>query len=356
MRDICKSKIFERAKSDLRLGLPILFDNIVQKYLVCSLELLDEEMFSLYQGIGYELIVSSVKAKTLYNITTKYGLRLKPEKFSLSINEIQNIAMNSEGLHASFSTYESEEHDELIVKLVKSAELLPCIIIARADNTKVKNWCYKNNIITIKSSEIQQEKSSITINEVCRAPLILRDARIAEIIIYRNYSKEHYAIIIGNPLTQKQPLVRIHSSCYTGDLLDSLTCDCGGQLRSTIKLMSGGDGGIILYLSQEGRGIGLINKIRAYAEQAFNNRDTVDANRSLGFEDDERDFTIAAIILKKLNVRMVRLVTNNSEKISQLENNKIEIVSYVPSKIKYNRYNMHYLHTKFNKLGHMINY
>ncbi|MBQ4875202.1 MAG: GTP cyclohydrolase II [Rickettsiaceae bacterium H1] len=354
MKNISSNYFLERVKNDMKLGIPVIFDDNTKKYLILAIESIQEETFNLFKTLNYEIIIPSIRAKTLYDITTKNSLRIKIK--SQSINEIKDFADNSTIISSSFNKKEGEKNDKSIIKLVKSAELLPCIIIAKINNDEILDWCKQNNIFTIKLSDLQNDKNNLEINEICKAPLVLKDAKNTEIIIYKNYSKEHYAIIIGDALKQDQPAVRLHSSCYTGDLLDSLTCDCGGQLKSTIKFMSENNGGIILYLSQEGRSIGLTNKIRTYSEQILNNRDTVDANRSLGFEDDERDFFIGATILKKLNVSTIKLVTNNTRKISQLKKHGIDIKSCITSKIKYNKYNMHYLHTKFSKLGHIINY
>jgi len=148
-------------------------------------------------------------------------------------------------------------------------------------------------------------------------------------------------------------LSRLHSACFTGDLLGSLKCDCGPQLRGALAQMGAEGAGVLLYLNQEGRGIGLANKMRAYSlqDQGF---DTVEANHRLGFEDDERDFRIGAEILKRMGFHSVRLLTNNPAKVARMEEAGIQVVERVPLKVGENRHNHHYLATKAAKSGHLL--
>jgi GTP cyclohydrolase II len=148
-------------------------------------------------------------------------------------------------------------------------------------------------------------------------------------------------------------MVRIHSQCITGDILDSLKCDCGQQLKDSIKLMAQADEGILIYLAQEGRDIGLLNKLRAYALQE-KGMDTVEANLALGFKDDERLYYPVKEILKQLNVNSIKLITNNPKKIDHLTNLGIKVIERIPIKIKANKYNTKYLKTKSKKSGHIL--
>jgi GTP cyclohydrolase II len=147
-------------------------------------------------------------------------------------------------------------------------------------------------------------------------------------------------------------LTRLHSACFTGDLLGSLKCDCGPQLRGALAAMAEAGGGVLLYLNQEGRGIGLANKMRAYAlqDQGF---DTVEANHRLGFEDDERDFRIGAALLRQLGIGRVRLMTNNPAKIAMMEEQGIAVVERVPLHAGHTEENAAYLATKVAKSGHL---
>jgi GTP cyclohydrolase II len=161
---------------------------------------------------------------------------------------------------------------------------------------------------------------------------------------------EHVALLVGAP-GGKAPLTRLHSECLTGDVFGSLKCDCGPQLRAALRLMAADGGGILLYLRQEGRGIGLANKIRAYALQD-RGLDTVEANQRLGFADDERDYALAAAMLRALGVNAVRLLTNNPAKLAGLEAQGIA-AERVPHLLPSNPHNAHYLDVKRAKSGHL---
>src|SRR5580704_13812154 len=151
----------------------------------------------------------------------------------------------------------------------------------------------------------------------------------------------------------KAPLVRIHSQCLTGDVLASERCDCRAQLEFSLRRIAAAPSGILLYLPQEGRGIGLINKLKAYELQDAG-LDTVDANRRLGFADDARDYAFAAEALKALGLRDVRLLSNNPDKVTQLERSGIRIVKRVPCRPRTSKHSRAYLRTKKDKLGHLL--
>jgi GTP cyclohydrolase II len=162
---------------------------------------------------------------------------------------------------------------------------------------------------------------------------------------------EHVALLIGAP-GGDPPLVRLHSECLTGDVFGSLKCDCGPQLKEALRLIAETGGGILLYLRQEGRGIGLANKIRAYALQD-RGLDTVDANRRLGFADDERDYATAAAMLRALGADAVRLLTNNPAKVEGLEAEGIAVVERVAHHLPVNPHNADYIETKRRRSGHL---
>jgi 3,4-dihydroxy 2-butanone 4-phosphate synthase/GTP cyclohydrolase II len=166
-------------------------------------------------------------------------------------------------------------------------------------------------------------------------------------------NKEHIALVKGDISKEEAPLIRIHSECMTGDVFGSLRCDCGDQLADAMSMVNDNGSGIIVYLRQEGRGIGLVNKIRAYSLQD-NGRDTVDANTELGFEEDMRKYYMAAGMLKDLGVDKVRLMTNNPQKIYGLEAYGIDVLERVPIVIDSNPHNEHYLSTKKIRMAHLI--
>ncbi|MGB7874447.1 MAG: GTP cyclohydrolase II [Anaerolineales bacterium] len=167
--------------------------------------------------------------------------------------------------------------------------------------------------------------------------------------------KEHVAIIKGEIIDGEDVPVRVHSECLTGDVIGSLRCDCRDQLEAALKIIGKMDKGIVLYLRQEGRGIGLINKIRAYSLQDMG-LDTVEANLALGFRDDERDYAVAAHMLMSLKVRSINLITNNPKKIEQLTQHGIQVNGRIPHVMQPNEHNRFYLETKAAKSGHFIDF
>lgn len=187
-----------------------------------------------------------------------------------------------------------------------------------------------------------------------RARLPVEASESAEIVAFRSpeEASDHVALVIGkrdgNP-----PVVRLHSECLTGDVLGSLKCDCGPQLHAALHAMADAPWGVLLYLRQEGRGIGLVNKLRAYAlqDQGY---DTVDANLRLGFPVEARDFAIAGRMLDLLAIPRIRLMTNNPEKVARLEREGVEVVERIPLALPTNKYNEQYLATKRDRTGHQL--
>jgi len=167
--------------------------------------------------------------------------------------------------------------------------------------------------------------------------------------------KDHIAILHGNPMGKDRVPTRVHSECLTGDALGSLRCDCRDQLELALRRIGELERGVVFYLRQEGRGIGLINKIRAYALQD-RGLDTVEANHALGFRDDERDYAIAAHMIRSLGLRSVRLMTNNPDKVAQLERYGVPISGRIPHLLPPNPHNRFYLETKANRSGHYIDF
>jgi 3,4-dihydroxy 2-butanone 4-phosphate synthase/GTP cyclohydrolase II len=166
--------------------------------------------------------------------------------------------------------------------------------------------------------------------------------------------KEHFALVMGEINPEVPTLVRVHSECLTGDVFHSLRCDCGDQLSAALKRISDNGNGVLLYMRQEGRGIGIINKLKAYSYQD-EGMDTVEANRKLGYDADLRDYGIGAQILTSLGIKKISLMTNNPRKIVGLEGYGLEIVERIPIVIDSNPHNEKYLFTKLDKLGHYLN-
>lgn len=167
--------------------------------------------------------------------------------------------------------------------------------------------------------------------------------------------KEHTAMVHGDVIGQRDVPVRMHSECLTGDVMGSLRCDCRDQLEAALVRIAAMERGVVFYLRQEGRGIGLINKIRAYALQD-RGLDTVEANLALGFRDDERDYSIAAHMIRSLGLHSIRLMTNNPDKIAQLARHGVEVTGRIPHLLPPNPHNRFYLETKANRSGHYIDF
>lgn len=188
------------------------------------------------------------------------------------------------------------------------------------------------------------------------ADLPSRFGRFRVVAFWNNRDKkEHVAMVHGDVMGAEDVPTRLHSECLTGDVLGSLRCDCRDQIEAALRVLGSAERGLLLYLRQEGRGIGLINKIRAYALQD-RGLDTVDANLALGFRDDERDYAVAAHMLESLNIQSVRLMTNNPNKIRQLEQHGIRVRGRIPHVMPPNDHNRFYLETKALRSGHYIDF
>ncbi len=236
--------------------------------------------------------------------------------------------------------------------LAKLARLLPAVLAGR-----LPAEADTGPLLAVAAADVLAYPASeaASLARVAEASVPLADARDARLVAFRapDAGIEHLAIVIGDPAAQPAPLVRLHSECFTGDLLGSLRCDCGDQLRAAIARMAAEGHGVLLYLAQEGRGIGLVNKLRAYALQD-RGLDTLDANRALGWGADERSFLIAATMLRELGITRLRLLTNNPAKVEALAACGIEIVAREPIVIPANGVDDAYLATKAARFGHLL--
>jgi GTP cyclohydrolase II len=229
------------------------------------------------------------------------------------------------------------------IELARLAQILPAFLVHKGTIEQS---------VTPTDIAAYDDAGSLTIRTQARLPVAANET--AQIYGFRSLADatDHIALVIGARDTS-MPVVRLHSECLTGDVLGSLKCDCGPQLHEALTQISAASWGVLLYLRQEGRGIGLINKLRAYAlqDQGF---DTVDANQRLGFAIDARDFATAAQMLRLLGIDSVRLLTNNPEKVAGLEAAGVTVTERLPLKIAANRHNAHYLDTKRARTGHQL--
>ncbi len=240
--------------------------------------------------------------------------------------------------------------------LSKLARLLPAVVVAPVR----PGWASLPagaDLLTVPADDLLSYPLLLaaSLTKVAEVAVPLDAARDARLVAFRALDQgiEHMAILVGDPAAEAAPLVRVHSECFTGDLLGSLRCDCGPQLQGAIARMAAEGGGAVLYLAQEGRGIGLINKLRAYTLQD-QGLDTLDANRALGWQADERNFHIAAAMLEALGMKRIRLLTNNPEKVASLVDCGIEVVERVPHEFAPNGVNDGYLATKAARFGHLL--
>lgn len=242
------------------------------------------------------------------------------------------------------------------VLLTKVARLLPAALIAALTGNAAA-WARAAERVVVSAAAIEayERNSADDLRPISEARVPLAGCENTRIIAFRprDGGAEHLAIVIGTPDPSRPVLARLHSECFTGDLLESLRCDCGDQLRGAVGAIAKDGGGVLLYLAQEGRGIGLVNKLRAYTlqDRGF---DTVDANEQLGFDDDERVYLPAARMLSHLGFARVRLLTNNPAKVGALVRHGIDVAERVPHAFPSNSHNWSYLQTKAKRSGHLF--
>jgi GTP cyclohydrolase II len=250
--------------------------------------------------------------------------------------------------------------DSAAVGLAKVARLLPAALVARIadpDADDLAAWAVRHDLLLVDGGDIFQYEhtSARRLRRVSEARVPLMGAENTRVLAFRpvDGGLEHLAVVVGEPDPAEPVLTRLHSECFTGDLLGSLRCDCGEQLRAAIEAIGRAGSGVLLYLAQEGRGIGLVNKLRAY-ELQDRGFDTIEANEQLGFDADERVYIPAAQMLHQLGISRVRLLTNNPDKVSALARCGVEVVERVPHSFPSNAHNETYLRTKQARSGHLF--
>ena len=257
-------------------------------------------------------------------------------------------------------------HTEASVDLAKLADLYPAGVICEIMNEdgsmarvpQLMEYVKKHHlkIITIADLIVYRRKTESLVERVTMTDM---PTKFGEFKAYSYISKitheNHLALVKGNITDGKPVLVRVHSECLTGDVFGSLRCDCGEQLNDAMKLIAKEGRGVFLYMRQEGRGIGFVNKMKAYSLQD-GGLDTVEANKALGFPADLRDYGTGAEILADLGIKKIRLLTNNPKKVSGIEGFGMEIIERVPIQVRSNSRNIRYLKTKKEKLGHMLSF
>jgi GTP cyclohydrolase II len=258
----------------------------------------------------------------------------------------------------ALATAEPLSGDAAAVLLAKRARLLPAAVVAEIADASADDlaaWALRHDLLSVDAGDVFQYVATAArqLRPVGEARVPLAGAEDARIIAFRPQDGgiEHFVVVLGQPQPPEPVLTRLHSACFTGDLLGSLRCDCGDQLRGAIAEIGAKGGGLLLYLAQEGRGIGLVNKLRAYALQD-GGYDTLDANEQLGFDADERVYLPAAQMLRELGFTACRLLTNNPHKVAGLERCGITVSERVPHAFPSNRHNETYIRTKVARDGH----
>ncbi|MBY6135788.1 GTP cyclohydrolase II [Nocardioides marinus] len=354
-------ELLARARVDLRMGLPVVLSGGGSAALAIAVEALSEPRLAEMRALGdLSLALTARRAETLKARVYDEDISRVTVPADEGLTWIQSLADPADDLNVPLKgpltslRGGSADLHRLAIALVKSARLLPAAALVPLEEPA--GFAAAHGLTTISQSAAEPLlTASSPLHPVAAARLPMDAAEAGRLHIFRpdDGAEEHYAVEIGRPDRSKPVLARLHSACFTGDVLGSLKCDCGPQLRGALTQMGEAGSGVLLYLNQEGRGIGLANKMRAYSlqDQGF---DTVEANHRLGFEDDERDFRLGAAILKKLGFSKVRLLTNNPNKIAMMEKTGIEVAERVALKVGENAHNRHYLATKASKSGHML--
>ncbi|TCO69595.1 GTP cyclohydrolase II [Rhodovulum euryhalinum] len=346
-----------RARGDLRMGVPVVVDGL----LVAAAETLTPARLSALRELGPAVLAITARRAVTLKARPYDGdiarLRLPADVGPDWVRSVAEPADDlSHPLLGPFVTLREGDAaaHRAAIGLVKSARLLPAVLAVEVPGAVAFAMAHGLTRVTLAEAAAALADAT-TLSEVVSARVPLAVSRATRLHVFRpaDGSEEHYVVEIGSPPRAEPVLARLHSACFTGDLLGSLKCDCGAQLNAALAQMGAEGAGVLLYLNQEGRGIGLANKMRAYSlqDQGF---DTVEANHRLGFEDDERDFRIGAAILREMGFLAVRLMTNNPAKIEMMRANGIEVTGRVPLKVGHTAENARYLATKAEKSGHLL--
>lgn len=346
-----------RARADLRIGLPVVLRDKDRLMIMLAVETLSPDRL---QGVALlggtpHLAITDRRAGTLKARAYDGDLAriILPRDADLAwLNAVADPADDLKSpMKGPLNALRDgpADLDRLSLRILKSARLLPAslnLMVATAPE----------GLTVLEAPAARQVLDTASPQHPvisARVPLLAAENSRLRIFRPEDGGEEHYAVEIGRPPRDKPVLARLHSACFTGDVLGSLKCDCGPQLIGALTQMGDEGAGVLLYLNQEGRGIGLANKMRAYSlqDQGF---DTVEANHRLGFEDDERDFRLGAALLKEMGFSHVRLLTNNPNKIAMMERAGITVTERVPLKVGENPHNAHYLATKAKKSGHLL--
>ncbi len=364
--ELGRLRAVDRAIADLRRGLSVIICGDGEAALVLATEMAyDPELATLAERSGEEpvLVLTAHRANVLHiQPTGDDAIRIRIDTWmdAPMMRALADAVYDlDQPLRGPFTRLKGALPPSFsaAIKLAKLGRLLPSVLAAPLSPEKAGALAEAEDLVRLDVADILlfEETAALRLKKVAAAKVPLQAAENTTIYAFRpeDGGIEHLAIVVGDPDRRAPVLARLHSECFTGDLIGSLKCDCGEQLRGALKAIDEAGGGVLLYLAQEGRGIGLINKLRAYKlqEQGF---DTIDANERLGFDADERIFHPAAEMLKQLGIRRIRLLTNNPEKVAGLTRRGIEVTERVAHKFPSNTHNELYLLTKKKRSGHYL--
>lgn len=350
----------ERALHEFRAARPIIVQAASAEIMALALESLDENALQALANAAPDtvrLVVPEARLKNRFGWTRGNGtVSLKPFNAGsvAAFLEYQGHNGGSESWPFVMEISEPDVLEDAALDLAHLALLLPAVAVMDTSRLPddVRETLLKVSALSIKE---YRNRESAQLQIVTRTAVPLEGVNHAEFVVFRGGDgfRDHVAIVISKPPADIPVLTRIHSACLTGDLFGSLKCDCGDQLRGTVRRMSELGGGVVLYLDQEGRGNGIANKIRAYDLQG-QGFDTFDADEMLGFGFDQRRFDFAAEMLKMLGYESVRLMTNNPQKIEALRAAGLEVASTHRVLARHNPHNIQYLAAKRDRAGHLL--
>lgn len=354
------SEKLSRARADLRMGVPIVLESDVS-HLIFAAETISAGRLADLQALGGEpvIVITDHRARTLKAHAYDGDLARISLPPDARLPWVLGVADPADDLRTPMKGPllpvrggDVTAH-RAALQLAKSARLLPAVLVVTFPNPDFAARHDLTHVALNDALPVLAAPHVLAPVVSARLPMSVSEAGRLHVFRPEDGGEEHYAVEIGRPDRSAPVLARLHSACFTGDLLGSLKCDCGPQLRGALAQMGREGHGVLLYLNQEGRGIGLANKMRAYSlqDQGF---DTVEANHRLGFEDDERDFRLGADILQRMGFSQVRLMTNNPAKIDMMERCGVSVTERVPLKVGETPQNAGYLATKAKKSGHLL--
>jgi len=360
--EVLRLRTVHRAAADLRRGTPVLLTGASPLILLAAETSSSRDLGELARlAVGAPvLLLAPMRAAAVLHRPLEPGpvVALRLDGALLAPGALRGLADPTveELLPAQPEPAAAPELAQQALTLAKLGRLLPAVLAAPA-RPDVEDEAARLGLIAVPAEDVAgyPVAAAAGLRQVAAAPVPLEGAEDSRVIVFRTEGSgiEHLAIVTGHPEAAAAPLVRIHSECFTGDLLGSLRCDCGAQLRGAIARIAEEGAGVLLYLAQEGRNIGLVNKLRAYTLQD-RGLDTLDANRALGWGADERNFLIAATMLQAIGVHRIRLLTNNPDKIAALAACGVEVAGREAHQFAPNGVNDHYLATKAERFGHLL--